>query len=154
MQPDALLKYAVHLQRECTNELGFLTRQALNEYNQRGQIVPAIENGEPCGYMAFYDGRNGNRPRNDPNTIRIYQIAVQHDARRIYHATGLVSRLLYHAQANRFTAISLRCATDLPANKFWRALGFMRTETTVGGNGRGRLIDHWFIDATNPLRTV
>lgn len=154
MNDAELLKYADHLQKSCYQAVGFLPRQALSEYIERGQIIPASEGGEPCGFMTFFDGRNGKRPKNDPHTIRIYQIAIQDDARRIYHGTGLISRLLYHAALNDFTRLGLWCATDLPANAFWRALGFTQDKTRIGGNKDGRLHDHWYLDVPAPRTTT
>ncbi len=113
--------------------------------------MPAAEGGDLCGFTTFYDGRNGKRPRIEPATIRIYQIAVQDDARRVFHGTGMISRLIYHAQTNGFTRLGLWCATDLPANMFWRALGFTQDKTRVGGDKDGRLHDHWYLDVPQHL---
>lgn len=144
--------YVDSLQRRENQSVGFLTRTALAEYHARTQIVLASENNDPCGYMIFYDGRNGNRPVNHPAAIRLRQIAIDDRVRRIYHATGLISRLIYHAQANLFQRIELWCATDLDAMKFWRAIGFTEGRVRVGGNKDGRLHALWTLDVPTPRR--
>lgn len=137
------MKYVSHLQNKEYQSVGFLPTVALSEYDQRGQIVLASENHDPCGYMIYYDGRRGNRPKNHPAGIRVRQIAIEDPLRRIAHATGLISRLIYHAQATRFQRLELWCAIDLDAMKFWRALGFTEGKVRAGGNKDGRIHAFW-----------
>lgn len=147
------VKYVTALQtREC-HSVGFLTRTALTEYHERRQILLAAENDDPCGYLIYYDGRHGNRPKNHPTAIRIRQIAVEDPLRRIAHATGLISRLIYHAQTTRFDRLELWCATDLDAMKFWRALGFTQGKIRVGGNKNGRIHAFWSLAVPHPAIT-
>ncbi len=150
---DKQMDYVDWLMKREYQQVGFLPRQALTEYNERDQIILATENGDPSGYALFYDGRNGKRPRKDPATLRVHMIAIQDDARRVFHGTGLVSRLLYHAALNQFNTLALWCATDLDANKFWRALGFTNDRIRLGGEKDNRMHNHWFLElpAVRPL---
>lgn len=144
------VNYVSSLQKKEYQSVGFLPHAALDEYHERRQIILADENDDPCGYMIFYDGRSGNRPKNHPDAIRLRQIAIDDRVRRIYHGTGLISRLIYHAQANNFQRLELWCATDLNAVKFWRALGFTEGKVRVGGDKDGRLHALWTLAVPRP----
>lgn len=141
--PATLARYAVAQQRKHREELGFLPRLAITEYADRGQIIPALENGELAAYVLFYDGRNGNRPVRHPNTLHIHQICTQYDARRLQNATHLINRLLDRAIENRFTEITAWVATDIPANQFWRDVGFTHIASRLGGEKRNRIHNLW-----------
>lgn len=106
-----------YLQRKNTHALGFLPYAALEEAIQRGHVLRAFENEEPCGYLIRGILRQ---------ETRILQIVVEDDARRIDHATALVEGLTALCNANRGHSISLHCAEDLPANLFWEAIGFSK----------------------------
>ncbi len=150
MTASRTVKYVSTLQNQECHSVGFLPHAALDEYDQRGQIVLAAENDDPCGYLIYYDGRTGNRPKKHPNAIRLRQIAIDDRVRRIYHGTGLISRLIYHAQANHFPRLELWCATDLDAVKFWRALGFTEGRTRIGGDKNGRIHTLWTLPVPQP----
>lgn len=142
-QPEALIDYADHLQRQLREEVGFLPRIALHEYWQRGQITPAFENNVLAGYLLFYDGRSGNRPRRRPDHLHIHQAAIQYDAQRRMHGTRLVRDLIEHAQHHRFTTIGAWVATDIPANEFWNSIGFQHIASRIGGTKRNRIHNLW-----------
>ncbi len=153
MKPPTLLNYVRTLQDQEYQSVGFLTTSALREYHQRRQIIPAFQDQDPCGYMIFYDGRNAKRPRNHPAAIRIRQIAIEHTVRRVYHGTGLISRAIYLAQARGFARLELWCAIDLPAMKFWRALGFTEQQLRIGGSKDNRIHALWTLDVPTPATT-
>lgn len=142
-QPRKLLPYVQALQRKHSDELGFLPRQSLEEYWSRGQINPAYENGDLCGFLLYYDGRNGNRPRARPDVIALHQACIQYDAQRVKHGTKLVTDLIDHAQRHRFRTIECRVRDDIPANVFWRAMGFVDHGRVLGGRRRDRRVIRW-----------
>lgn len=144
--PDSYVRFASHLQRKHTDQLGFLPTVAIKEYAQRGQILLAHQNDQPCAYAIYFDGRNGNRPRFDPLTIRIHQLCTQEDARRILHATHLVNQIYDIAKTGHFTAIRAWVAHDIPANEFWHAVGFNIHATRQGGRRRNRLHNLWILN--------
>jgi len=136
------LKYVIKLHDDNWDSLGFLPRQAFEEYQQRGQIWVTRENDEPCGYMLF----GGNRRdvpcgrRTDAGTMKIVHACIQYDARRIDHATQLVTMLEVRAVVQGFDRIALWCAQGLEANKFWAAMGY----TNIGTRTKKRVHNRWF----------
>jgi ribosomal protein S18 acetylase RimI-like enzyme len=77
--------------------------------------MTAFENGERAGYVIHGKVRKNTR---------ILQIVVADDARRVEHATALVDAVTRLANAVRAHSISLHCAQDLDANRYWKAIGF------------------------------
>lgn len=138
-----LVRYCDHLQSMHPDELGFLPRVAIAEYSERRQIFPATQNGEWCGYILFFDGRNGKRPRLHPYTLKMHQICIQYDVRRVLHATRLVDRLVRRAEQSGMNCIEGWVASDLDANVFWDAVGFEKVDTRLGGRKRKRVHNLW-----------
>ena len=141
-----VVAYTCHLQRQYTDELGFLPKLAIRQYAQRNQILLTHENKEPCAYALYYDGRNGNRPRLDPFTLRIHQLCTQYDARRLAHATRLINQVYDIAKTGHFNRIRAWVAQDIQANDFWKAVGFQLKGTRQGGRRRNRLHNLWILD--------
>ena len=141
--PDVLVDYVVAQQTRHREQLGFLPRIAIAEYADRRQILPAVQNDELAAYALFYDGRNGHRPRRNPFTLHVHQICTQYDARRLYHATALINRLIDRANINNFREITAWVANDIPANDFWEAIGFKHVATRLGGAKRNRVHNLW-----------
>lgn len=141
--PIQLAKFAASLQRKHTDELGFLPTVALREYAERGQIIPARENDEPIGYVLYFDGRAGKPPAKHPHQVKLHQVCVQYDARGILHGTQLVREVERRARQNRFATVTAWVASDLEANKFWRAIGYKLTDTRQGGKRRNRIHNLW-----------
>ncbi len=142
-QSESSLAYVRHLLSLHRDELGFLSTLALHEYWQRGQILLQHENGQPCGYVLWYDGRNGNRPLRRPADLAIHHACIQYDARRITHGTELVRWIVQHARASGFSRINAWVADDIPANAFWKAIGFQHVATRLGGEKRKRVHNLW-----------
>lgn len=142
-QPRQLIGYADHLQRRLHEMIGFMPRMVLEEYWQRGQIKPAYENGDLCGYLLYYDGRNGNMPIRQPFHLHVHQAAIDYDAQRREKGTLLVDSIKHRARKNGFRTIGAWVATDIDANDFWRAMGFVHTATRHGGKRRARLHNLW-----------
>ena len=127
------LGYILDQQRKHRRELGFLPRQAVEEYEQRGHLWLAEENGEGCGFLAW-GGFPGKRPRRNPFTLRIVQACIQYDAQRRRHGAELVRRLCGAARAGRYSEVSLWCADDLDATEFWHMMGFEEVAVRTGGS--------------------
>lgn len=155
LKPTELVDFCVHLQKQHRDELGFLPRLAFAEYYDRHQIIPAIENDDVCGYVLYFDGRNGKRPRLHPNTLKIHQACIQYDARRIEHATQIVQRVIAIAITKHFHRVEAWVATDLEANAFWSAIGFRIVATRAGGRKRDRIhnLYRYDIPATDSTAT-
>lgn len=126
------LAYIVGLQNDNRESVGHLPTPAIAERIERGTISIGHLNGWPFGYL-LYDFRGGH--------CKIHQACIQYDARRkLYGATLLWWTLdrLDHKQS-----VTLRCAADLEANLFWKAMGFTPIAVQDGGKRRGRLINVW-----------
>ena len=121
------LAYVVALPKRHANALGFIPRVALAEKIARGQVVLARENGEPAGYL-----HHGSLARPE---VRVFQAAIQYDARRRGLGLELVGHLLRRAAAAGARGVSLRCLDFLEANEFWGAAGFELLTTEPGGKG-------------------
>lgn len=152
----SLVPYVIHLQSQHREELGFLPRLAIQEYSARGQIIPAIENDTICGYMLYYSGRNGNRPRNHPDTLKIHQMCVQYDARRVHHALRLFDLSTRLAAEKGMHTVEAWVASDIDANAFWNATGSIHVATRLGGRKRNRYHNLWryCIPAATTIRLV
>lgn len=131
---EQMAKYADDLARKNSEALSFIPRPMIEQYAQRGQLLLATENDEPCGFLIF--GRGWPQ-------VRIYQACIQYDVRRREHGMGLIARLAAHARARGCTDIRLWCADDLEANAFWLAAGFVLCGQRAGGQRRGRRHNLW-----------
>ena len=121
------LAYVVHLQKKHHYALGFLPRVALEEKIDLGRIWLANENGEPAGFL-----HHGSLAGEE---VRIFQAAVQYDARRRHLGLSLVRHLLHRASDAGARGVSLRCLSSLEANDFWRVAGFSLLTTEPGARG-------------------
>jgi N-acetylglutamate synthase-like GNAT family acetyltransferase len=121
------LSYVVHLQKQHHHALGFIPRVALQEKIDLGRIWLATENGEPAGFL-----HHGSLAGEE---VRIFQAAVQYDARRRHLGLALVRHLLRRAAAAGARGVSLRCLSSLEANDFWRVAGFSLLTTEAGARG-------------------
>jgi hypothetical protein len=126
------LSYVVGLQKQNHAALGFIPRVALAEKIALGRIWLARENDEPAGYL-----HHGSLAAAE---VRIFQAAIQFDARRRHHGLALVASLVHRAQASGARAVSLRCLDFLDANDFWTAAGFSLLTTESGARG---LLNVW-----------
>jgi hypothetical protein len=132
------LKYVLSLSQKHAHELGFIPFQRYSEASDRGRMFLQRLNDELCGFLLFGAVKD--------NHIKVTQTVIQVDARRIANATEMIDKLKALAIANGAHTISLRCADDLEANKFWHACGFTHTRSTSGGESKGRLINHYSIE--------
>jgi hypothetical protein len=121
------LAYVVALQKRNHEALGFIPRAALSEKIDRGHLWLARENGEPAGYL-----HHGSLAVPE---VRVFQAAVQYDARRRHHGLALVADFVARAKAAGARAASLRCLDFLDANDFWTAAGFSLIGTEPGARG-------------------
>lgn len=116
--------YIQWLTRQESFALGWLPKQwfervwGLHPSAFRAWILIAEVNNDPIGYCAVSPAFK------PPYYGRIYQLAVQADARRYQYGTFLadVADGLVRGSGGRGT--TQRCASDLPANQFWEMLGY------------------------------
>jgi GNAT superfamily N-acetyltransferase len=123
------LPYIRSLQRQESFALGWIPEQIMHRVWQDGHpsgkmnefsgwLLLCEVNRDPVGFCFAAPAFKA------PFYGRIYQLAVQADARRYQYGTFLADvahELIAKTGANGTT---LRCAFDLPANFFWEALGY------------------------------
>lgn len=136
------LPYIVHLSKLHAEELGFLPREAMASYLERGRVTLARENGEPCGYFLT----SALQPQ-----TRIFQAAVQLDARGLGHARTMLGDLIARAAIARCTRITLHCRDGLASNGFWTACGFTGAGLILGGRARGKIVLEWQLSIADAL---
>lgn len=120
--PDAqsVARFIDYLQGKDRNALGFLPMIALQQAVSLGRVFLCIENDEPAGYVIHGPAKTHGK---------IYQVCVAQDARRIEHGTALVEAVRSVMIAGKAEDLTLHCAEDLAANRFWKELGFAQTGT-------------------------
>ena len=124
------LPFMVDLGRKSFDAIGFIPAsryERVIEGEGLSTIHIAEANGDPVGFVYATHNLVGTK---------VQQCVVQEDARRLEHARALVSA----ATMPNDTFIAARCAADLEANAFWRALGFAECGQSVGGSRRGRMV--------------
>jgi len=131
------LTYIDHLQRKNAEELAFFPKQVFEREVENQRIILAELNAEPCGYV--YHGTFGV-------ICRIHQACIQYDLRGQLYGAALVRDLTTRCQAFETATIKLRCGSDIEANKFWQAMGFVCEAVTQGGVRRMRDINHWVLN--------
>jgi hypothetical protein len=137
------LPYMMALQRSNRESVGGLPLPALAERVERAAAFIGLVNGDPISYI-LCDVRGG--------VFRIPQACVQYDARRREFGQQLVSAAF--SFYSPFAEVRLRCAADLEANLFWRAMGFECVGVVPGGARRGRLINLWQMWLEPSLLTI
>src|SRR3954465_15188873 len=96
------LAYVVKLQKAYGDALGFIPRAALAYKIERSRVHLALENGESAGYL--HHGSMAASPE-----VRVFQAAIQYDARRRHLGLALVDDLVSRATQAGARAVSLRC---------------------------------------------
>ncbi len=123
------LAYIVELAKRETDTIGFIPRAGYVQCIQDRRVLLVEENGQEAGFCYWTQGE----------LAHVIQIAVQDDARRLRLGQALIAEVDRQACAG----ISLRCWGTLPANDFWRALGFTRLGTDYTPNARGRPVNRY-----------
>ena len=128
------LPYIDDLQRKNAECLAFYPKAAFEREIDAKRIILAKVNNAPAGYL--YHGALGV-------TCKIHQACIQYDLRGMLYGAELVRRLLEQCEAAKVSRVVLACASDIDANKFWRAMGFVCEAVRPGGIRRGRDINIW-----------
>jgi len=134
--PSKELKYIISLSRKNFNAIGFIPGTKIELLEAKGQIIYEYDNDELCGFLIY--GRGWP-------ILNVYQSCIQYEARRIYHGLNLIKRLIKYADSKKYSAISLWCANDLEANKFWQSCGFQFLGQKEGGERRKRKLNRWVL---------
>jgi GNAT superfamily N-acetyltransferase len=130
----ALVKYAVSLQAQNSNALGFLPACVFERGAEAGQLFLGLLNGEPCGYVLAESGYRG--------IMRCRQTCIRYDARRRLYGAMLVVAVEKYGEDLGCWRKVVRCASDLDANEFWRSMGYTLVGTEPCGQSRKRYRSH------------
>ena len=113
--------------------LGFLPREALQNYLEKGTVLGAkADDGQLVGYLLYAD-------RYD--YFRITHLCVLEE----YQRQGIAKRLVNNLKglANTQKVIKLNCRRDFPANNLWNKLGFVALGEKPGRSKEGHLLTIW-----------
>src|SRR5262249_15057232 len=100
-------------------ELGFHTRQSFAEGVRNTELLVAATDGRLAGFLRFHQTRAGHA------TLREIATSAEFRGRGIGRA--LVLALVDATRGAGATSIRLNCPVELPANEFYRSLGFRRS---------------------------
>lgn len=133
------IPYMVALGRREFDQIGFVP---ISQYEGiiGGWLYPkcrvwvAEVNGDVVGFLYSSPGAEGR-------SLKVLQIAIQEDARRIEYGKALVDAAEVYAAHLQRPAVSCSVATDIEARRFWDALGYAVHGVTEGGKRRKRLLE-------------
>lgn len=132
------------LQKDNSYAVGFIQRTVWDKYvfgGERNFVVFVCEkNNDPVGYILITPGMGVGKP------IKIQQIAVRDDARRLDYGSALIAVVKDFCNTFNRTGATLRCRVDLESNKFWKALGFTQYGTWEKGK-----VNHVGFKASNDI---
>ena len=132
------------LQKDNSYAVGFIQRTVWDKYvfgGERNFVVFICEkNNDPVGYILITPGMGIGQP------IKIQQIAVRDDARRLDYGSALIAVVKEFCNTFNRTGATLRCRMDLESNKFWKALGFYQYGTWQKGK-----VNHVGFKASNDI---
>lgn len=121
------------LMKRYSQWLGFLPREALQSYLEKGTVLGAMtDDGQLVGYLLYAD-------RYD--YFRITHLCVLEE----YQRQGIAKQLLNDLKglANTQKVIKLNCRRDFPANNLWHKLGFVALDEKPGRSKEGHLLTIW-----------
>lgn len=125
-------------------ELGFHARQTFVESIAKGELFVAKIEGHVCGFVRFHHRRD--------MATTLYEIAIENIHRGVGVGRELVNRLREDCERVGSRRIKLSCPVELPANNFYRELGFRRAAQRSRA-GRSRPLYEWEF-AVRPVRPL
>jgi len=138
------LTFIDKMQKENSYAVGFIQRTIWDDYvfgGQRNFVVFICEkNQDMVGYVLLTPGRAVN------TYVRIQQIAVREDARRLDYGSALIAVVKDFCETFSRSGARLRCRLDLDSNRFWQALGFIKYGVWLKG-----MINHVGFKASNDI---
>lgn len=123
-------RFIVGLADRHQKELGFLPMSVLDALFTAGHVIVPQLNNDPIGYLI----RSKIKRR-----TKIWQTCIRADARRCTFGSQTLATVIEEATENDVHRLSLHCAADLDACKFWAANGFVAAGTRVKNKRTRRL---------------
>ena len=129
------LAYIVSLHARLAEYLGWIPRDGISEHIDCGHVLLAWDGPSPVGYVI----------RGVPRLFaqRIFQLAIEPCEQRRLIGTALAEEAGPCEQL-------LHCRDGIPANIFWREIGFRLVEVRLGGAKRRKMVNIWL----RPAKTV
>jgi len=110
------------LQKDNSYAIGFIPQtyfeKAVYGGIKNSPVFICEKNNDPVGYIYLTPGKGTH------TYIRVQQIAVRDDARRLDYGSALIAVVKDFCEQFQRLGARLRCRTDLESNHFWKALGF------------------------------
>jgi hypothetical protein len=131
------LVFIDYLQKKNAEELAFYPTQVFEREIDKERILLALVNNQHAGYL-YHGSMSVDRP------LKIHQACIEYDLRGNWYGAGLVNMLEGLGQMSYISGISLRCGSDIAANRFWDLMGFKCVDIQAGGVRRMRDINVWF----------
>ena len=127
--------YIIGLMKTETVALGFIPSPTIRDrFVRRGlYVIQRDARGRRRGYLLHGPPKPGRR-------LHIHQACIDYDYRQRGFGILAVRTVIMRALQADCSAVTLRCALDLPANAFWHAAGFEVEEVLPGGKQRHRVI--------------
>lgn len=145
------------LQKENSYAVGFIQKTIWDKYVFGGErnffVIICEKNKDAVGYTLVTPGRISG------SFVKIQQIAVRNDARRLHYGSALIEVIREFCLAHERLGARLRCRNDLESNNFWKALGF--NKWMIWEKGRinhvgmkaSNDINHWQIKLNDGIET-
>ena len=130
----AWLEAVDELMKQNSQTLGFLPREALQDFLDNGGGLGAIDDGQLAGYLLYSAYENYFR-------ITHLCVAEKHQGKGI--AAQLVNRLRDEADTQK--VIKLNCRRDFPANRMWPKLGFVAIDEKPSRSRNNRRLTTWHL---------
>jgi len=137
------LSYIDHLQKKNAEDLSFYPKQVFEREMENNRILLALVNKQHAGYL--YHGSF------NVNDLKIHQACIEYDLRGNWYGAALVNTLEDMSKINFKKGISLRCGSDIAANRFWQLMGFKCIAIQEGGVRRMRDINVWYKELEKDL---
>lgn len=132
------------LQKDNSFAVGFIQKTIWEKYvfgGERNFVVFVCEkNNDPVGYILITPGKGVG------SHIKIQQIAVRDDARRLDYGSALIAVVRDFCNTFNRAGATLRCRVDLESNRFWKALGFHNYDVWLKGR-----VNHIGFKASNDI---
>ena len=125
------------LQRANTKAVGYFPRGQFEGYIAQNAVLIADGSGGPLGYLISKD----RYLKRDELGV-VYQLNVTPEARRHLVGAALL-RAVFDRSAYGCRLYCCWCAKDLPANRFWEAMGFAPLAFRAGSDRKGRVHIFW-----------
>ena len=115
-------------------ELGFHVRQAYVDSVNKKELLVAKKANQVVGFARYHHRRD--------NRTTLYEIATTPDIRGKGVGRQLIDALIADCQRVASRCLRLSCPVELPANRFYEAIGFIRS-TRRSRPGRSRPLYEW-----------